>query len=185
MRKLQKVIATVLVTVMALNVVACGEKNVEAIDEVAAVRGIDEDTETIYIDDEAIALAGEATSSEAALAAAQVAFNLVNDRRVSAGLGKLDWSNALTAAAMVRAQELVDLFSHDRPNGSPWYTVDSSCMFGENLAKLYYTGEDVYQAWMNSPTHAANIMEGSYKTVGIAVYQAPNGNWYWAQEFGY
>ena len=38
---------------------------------------------------------------------------------------------------------------------------------------------------MNSPTHAANIMDSGYKTVGIAVFQAADGNWYWAQEFGY
>ena len=38
---------------------------------------------------------------------------------------------------------------------------------------------------MNSPTHKANIMDGGYKTVGIAVFQDDGGNWYWAQEFGY
>ncbi len=185
MKKFNRVIATVLVTVLALTTVACGEKKVKSVDDMAAVRGIDEDTDTIYIDDEAIALAGEATSSEAALAAASVAFDLVNQKRTAAGLGALAWSDALTSAALVRAQELVSLFSHDRPNGTAWYTVDSSVMYGENLAKLYYTGDSVVDAWMASPTHAANIMDGGFKTCGIAVFQADNGNWYWAQEFGY
>ncbi len=185
MKKFKRIIATMMVTVLALSVVACGEKQAEAIDDVAAVRGIDEDTDTIYIDDEAIALAGSATSSESALAAATTAFNLVNQKRSAAGLGTLTWSDALTSAALVRAQEIVSTFSHSRPNGSAWYTVDSSVMFGENLAKLYYTGDSVVDAWMASPTHAANIMDSGFKTVGIAVYQADNGNWYWAQEFGY
>ncbi len=185
MKRFKRVIATVMVTVLAMTTVACGEKKVESIDDLAAVRAIGEDSDTIYIDDEAIALAGEATSSEAALAAANAAFALVNQKRTAAGLGALSWSNALTSAAMVRAQELVTLFSHDRPNGTAWYTVDSSVMYGENLAKLYYTGDSVVDAWMASPTHAANIMEAGFKSVGIAVYQADNGNWYWAQEFGY
>ena len=185
MKKFKRIIATMLVAVMTISMVACGEKQVEAIDDMAAVRGIDEDTDTIYIDDEAIALAGEATSSEAALAAASAAFSLVNQKRSAAGLGSLTWSDKLTSAAMVRAQEIVSSFSHNRPNGSAWYTVDSSVMYGENLAKLYYTGDSVVDAWMASPTHAANIMDGGFKTVGIAVYQADNGNWFWAQEFGY
>lgn len=185
MKKFNRVIAAVMVTVMALSAVACSEKKTEAIDDMAAIRGIDEDTDSIYIDDEAIALAGEATSSEAAVAAASVAFDLVNQKRAAAGLGTLAWSEPLTQAARVRAQELVQLFSHDRPNGTAWYTVDSSVMYGENLAKLYYTGDSVVDAWMASPTHAANIMDGGFKTCGIAVFQADNGQWFWAQEFGY
>ena len=185
MRKVKRILATVMVAVFTLTIVACGAKQTEAVDDMAAVRGIDEDTDTIYIDDEAIALADSATSSETALAAANAAFNLVNQKRAAAGLSTLAWSDKLSAAALVRAQELVSLFSHDRPNGTAWYTVDSTVMFGENLAKLYYTGDAVVDAWMASPTHAANIMDGGFKTVGIAVYQAENGNWYWAQEFGY
>ncbi|WP_051656690.1 CAP domain-containing protein [Butyrivibrio sp. AE3004] len=185
MKKFRRVIATMVAVVISLNVMACGAKQAATIDDVAALRGINEDTENIYIDDEAIALAGEATTSQGAMAAAQAAFALVNQKRSAAGLGQLSWSDALTQAALVRAQEIVGTFSHSRPNGTEWYTVNSSIMYGENLAKLYNTGDAVVDAWMASPTHAANIMEGGFKTVGIAVFQADNGNWYWAQEFGY
>ncbi|WP_155834039.1 CAP domain-containing protein [Butyrivibrio sp. VCD2006] len=185
MKKFKRAIATVVAVVFSLNLMACGAEKVATIDDVAALRGINEDTENIYIDDAAIALAGEATTSEGALAAAQSAFSLVNQKRTAAGLGALAWSEPLTQAALVRAQEIVGTFSHSRPNGSAWYTVDSTIMYGENLAKLYNTGDSVVAAWMASPTHAANIMEAGFKTVGIAVFQAENGNWYWAQEFGY
>ena len=171
MKKFKRVIATVVAVVFSLNVMACGAEKVAKIDDVAALRGINEDTDT--------------TTSEGALAAAQAAFNLVNQKRTAAGLGALSWSDALTQAALVRAQEIVGTFSHSRPNGDAWYTVNSSIMYGENLAKLYNTGDSVVAAWMASPTHAANIMEAGFKTVGIAVFQAENGNWYWAQEFGY
>ena len=109
----------------------------------------------------------------------------MNQKRAAQGLSQLVWSDALTSAAQVRANEITTSFSHTRPNGSDFWTVDSNVQYGENLAKLYQSADAVYTAWMNSPTHAANILDGGYKTVGIAVFQAADGNWYWAQEFGY
>ena len=185
MKKFKRVIATVVAVVFSLNVMACGADKVAKIDDVAALRGINEDTDTIYIDEKAIALNDKIVTAESAEAAAQAAFNLVNAKRTAAGLGALSWSGELREAALVRAREIVDAFSHTRPDGNAWYTVNSNIMFGENLAKLYNTGDSVVDAWMASPTHAANIMESGFKTVGIAVFQAENGNWYWAQEFGY
>jgi uncharacterized protein YkwD len=55
---------------------------------------------------------------------------------------------------------------------------------GENIAGNS-TNKAAVDAWMNSPTHRANIMDGSFVTVGMAIYQTDNGSWYWAQEFGY
>ena len=109
----------------------------------------------------------------------------MNQQRVAQGLAALVWSDALTSAAQVRASEITSSFSHTRPNGSEFWTVDSSVQYGENLAKLYQSADSVYDAWMNSPTHAANIMDSGYKTVGIAICQTADGSWYWAQEFGY
>ena len=185
MRKYKKVLAVALATVIAFTFIACGSKGNSIIDDQAAVRGLDEGVGEIYIDDEAIALAGTAVSTQAAIEACQAVFNLMNQERAARGLAALVWSNALTNAAQVRAIEITDVFSHTRPNGSDFWTVDSSCQYGENLAKLYQSADSVYTAWMNSPTHAANIMDGGYKTVGIAISQTEDGSWYWAQEFGY
>ncbi|MCR5100687.1 MAG: CAP domain-containing protein [Butyrivibrio sp.] len=170
---------------MTLSCAACGAKADAVIGDQAATRGADEGAGEIYIDDEAIALAGSAASSAAASSAARAAFDLVNQQRASAGLGTLTWSDGLASAALVRAQEIVGTFSHTRPDGSAWYTVNSSIMYGENLAKLYNSADGVVAAWMASPTHAANIMDGGFKTMGISVYQTEDGSWYWAQEFGY
>ncbi|SFB71045.1 CAP domain-containing protein [Butyrivibrio sp. YAB3001] len=185
MKKFKKVFAVTLAVVMAFTFVACGSSSNSVIDDQAAVRGLDEGVGEIYIDDEAIALAGSAASSQAALDACQAVFALMNQERVARGLAALAWSNALTNAAQVRASEITTTFSHTRPNGSDFWTVDSSCQYGENLAKKYQSADSVYTAWMNSPTHAANIMDGGYKTVGIAICQTEDGSWYWAQEFGY
>ena len=86
---------------------------------------------------------------------------------------------------MVRAAECEKSFSHTRPDGTEWWTVDSSLMYGENLASGYYDADSVVSAWMTSPGHKANILNAGYATVGIAVYQTLNGTWYWAEEFGY
>ena len=171
--------------VLAFTFVACGSTKEGALDGGAAARGAEEGAGEIYIDDEAIALAGSASSSQAAIDACAGVFNLMNQQRAAQGLSALVWSDALTSAAQVRANEITTSFSHTRPNGSDFWTVDSNVQYGENLAKLYQSADSVYAAWMNSPTHAANIMDGGYKTVGIAICQTGDGSWYWAQEFGY
>jgi uncharacterized protein YkwD len=186
MKKFKKVFAVSMALVLAFTFVACGSTSADSvIDDQAAVRGMDEGVGEIWIDDEAIALAGSAASSQAAIDACYAVFNLMNQERVARGLAALVWSDALTNAAQVRASEITSVFSHTRPNGSDFWTVDSNVQYGENLAKLYQSADSVYTAWMNSPTHAANIMDGGYKTVGIAVCQTGDGSWYWAQEFGY
>ena len=185
MKKFKKLLSMVLTGALVLSLIACGATSQSAVDDQAAVRGLDEGAGEIWIDDEAIALAGSAASSQAALDACTAVFNIMNQQRVARGLSELAWSQALTNAAQVRANEITTSFSHTRPNGSAFWTVDSSCQYGENLAKLYQSADAVYTAWMNSPTHAANIMDGGYKTVGIAICQTGDGSWYWAQEFGY
>ena len=88
------------------------------------------------------------------------ALDIVNAKRAENGLAALNWSNGLESCAMVRAQEAASKFSHTRPNGKDWYTVNSELMWGENLAKGYDSAQSVVDAWMASPTHAANILAG-------------------------
>ena len=57
-------------------------------------------------------------------------------------------------------------------------------MYGENLAMGYSSASGVVNGWMNSPSHKANIMNGSFNSCGISIIEA-NGQWHWAQEFGY
>ena len=185
MKKINKVLAVMVAVVLAFTFIACGAVKDGSIDDQAASRGIHEGEGEIYIDDEAIALAGSAASSQAAIDACSAVFNLMNQQRAAQGLAALVWSDALTDAAQVRANEITTAFSHTRPDGSAFWTVNSNVQYGENLAKLYQSADSVYAAWMNSPTHAANIMDSGYKTVGIAICQTGDGSWYWAQEFGY
>ncbi len=123
--------------------------------------------------------------SEGLRAQALAAFGLVNANRLNAGLSELTWDFNLEDAAAVRAVECSQKFSHTRPNGNPWYTVNSKVQGGENLAYGYNTADKATVAWMNSPTHKYNIMLPAFKRLGIAVYVGSDGKMYWAQEFGY
>jgi uncharacterized protein YkwD len=182
MKKMKKVIAVAAVVSLLAALAGCGSK-AGSLDGGAGTRDRASADGQVFIPDEKVALAAN-PGDPALLAAAQAALDLVNQERAAAGLSNLSWSNGLAAAASVRAQEIVTLFSHTRPDGSDWWTVDGNIMFGENLAQLYQSPEDVVNAWMNSPTHRANIMDGEFNTCGIAIYSV-GGDWYWAQEFGY
>lgn len=122
--------------------------------------------------------------SQAQQIACTAVFNLMNQVRVQNGLAVLVWNTALEHAAQVRAKEAATKWSHTRPDGSDFWTVDPEVQYGENLAKNYKTADKAYEAWMKSPTHAENIMDAKYRTVAIAIHQADNGQWYWAEEFG-
>ena len=134
----------------------------------------------IIIDPQTTALAGSLSTlnpdSDLVLAA-------INVEREKAGLPDLQKNMDLVIAAVIRAQEQEQLFSHTRPDGSEWWTVNSAVCYGENLSKGY-NAKEVTNAWMNSPTHREVIMT-NYNTCGVGIYTAPSGIIYMAAEFGY
>lgn len=109
----------------------------------------------------------------------------INKEREEIGLNDLIYSNGLTSAGQVRAQECEDLFSHTRPDGSDWYTVNETIMFGENLSMGYDTADDVVQAWMDSQTHRELIYDEEFQTCGVGIYKGKDNIMYIAGEFGY
>lgn len=161
-------------------------KEAKAITDQAVTRkeGIPEDG-IVYIEPELVSLAESLSGNADSAAAARSAFDMVNTRRQEAGLSPLTWNSGLEQAAAVRAIEASQLFSHTRPDGSDWWTVNSDLMYGENLAKGYSTADSAVQAWMDSPTHKANILDGEFKSIAITIHINNNGQWFWAQEFGY
>lgn len=107
----------------------------------------------------------------------------VNQIRVANGLNSLRYDASLEGAADVRANETTVRFSHTRPDGSDWYTVNPDLMYGENLADGYTTADAVVNAWMASPGHKANILKPDFTTVAVSTV-VKDGKTYWAQEFG-
>ena len=125
---------------------------------------------------------GAAQAATLVTANAQSVVNQVNRERAARGLSTLRIDPALTAAAQIRAKEIVQKFSHTRPDGTKWSTV-SSAAYGENIAKGQKTADKVMAAWMSSSGHRANILRASYGSIGVACLQS-GGVYYWVQLFG-
>lgn len=97
-----------------------------------------------------------------------------NDERADAALPPLLRSETLDAAAALKAKDMAaqEYFAHYSPTGvSPWHWFDEAGYVyvhaGENLAVHFTDSDEVVEAWMDSPTHRANIMNGNYQEIGI------------------
>ena len=115
-------------------------------------------------------------------------LRLCNEQRRANGLDDLTTREDLWQdVAMVRANELVTLFSHDRPNGTDCFTawddagMDNCWTVGENIAQGQASAEEVVNAWMNSPGHRANILDEDYENLATGyVSSGPS----YSQNFG-
>ena len=103
-----------------------------------------------------------------------VIVDLTNDERSSERVGTLTRSALLDKAANLKAEDMAknEYFAHYSPTGvSPWYWLDQAgynyLHAGENLAVHFTDSSDVLSAWMDSPSHRANIMNGDYIEIGI------------------
>ena len=130
----------------------------------------------------------EEDASETSFAHQVVA--LVNAERKKAGLSEVTLDEKVEAAALVRAKETEQSFSHTRPNGSNFSTAlkEQGVSYrgsGENIAWGQKTPEDVMKAWMNSEGHRANILNARFTKIGVGYYQNARGTNYWTQLFTY
>lgn len=105
-----------------------------------------------------------------------VLINLLNRDRQYLGLPPLEENPELNEAAFLKANDLLekDYFSHQSPEGvSPWYWLKKAGydyeIAGENLAIGFLDSEEVYSAWLDSPSHRANLLNPRYKNIGLAV----------------
>lgn len=105
-----------------------------------------------------------------------------NMERSGRGLGALRVDAELMRAARVRAGEIVQKFSHTRPDGTRWKTV-SSAAYAENIARGQKTADKAVAAWMSSEGHRRNILREGYRTTGVACVKSGNV-YYWVQLFG-
>lgn len=183
--KLRDVGITLLIFVLLLTLMIILNFDASSgIDKTKAFRTVADVIQEPYsFDDEAIALS-ESASDTGLRAEAIEASNMVNEIREDAGLDPLVWDANLESVADVRASEISENFSHTRPNGKQWYTVNSKIQGGENLAYGFDNAEDVVDAWMDSPTHRDNILYDDFAKVAISIYEE-DGTYYWSQEYGY
>lgn len=103
-------------------------------------------------------------------------IELTNNERTKLGLGPLKENEALAKAALMKADNMFEenYWAHFAPSGyTPWdFILGAGYQFtfaGENLAKNFYTADDIVAAWMASPTHKENILNPRYQDIGIVV----------------
>jgi len=102
--------------------------------------------------------------------------NLTNQNRKDQNLATLKVSPLLNKVAELKAKDMAEkgYFAHVNPEGKePWYWFNlvgyNYAFAGENLAVDFTDSLDVSKAWMNSPTHRANIVKNSYTEMGTGV----------------
>lgn len=118
-------------------------------------------------------------------------LTLVNKERAKQGLSALSWGTTCEGAANTRAKELMQSYSHTRPDGSSWSTAcpipQTGGMSGENLnaGNAAVSPETVVASWMNSPEHRANILNKDFKYLSVGFVFDPNSQYktYWSQIF--
>lgn len=110
-----------------------------------------------------------------ALILPKVLVELANVDRRTSSLPSLTVNPILEETARRKALDMAaqGYFAHTSPDGkSPWYwfaeTGYNFSYAGENLAVNFTDSIDVERAWMNSPGHRANILNGNFAEIGIA-----------------
>jgi hypothetical protein len=103
-----------------------------------------------------------------------------NFARTASGFGALKINDKLSQAAKNKAENMLEVgyWSHNAPDGTaPWHWIKSAgydyINAGENLARGFNTTDSIMQAWLDSQSHRANILNRDYSEVGFA---AVNGD---------
>ena len=118
----------------------------------------------------------------------QRVFELINEKRIEAGVPALTYSIEAGEAADIRVKEASIVFSHNRPDGRTCFTVldelaiDDYMFAGENLAAGFKTPESVVAGWFASEGHKENMLSADYNRVGIGCYKSGD-RYYWSQMF--
>ena len=123
-------------------------------------------------------------------------LRLVNDYRLVLGLSPLIPSARLGDAARAHARHMIEhrFVSHMTPEGLPPSARLSLAnldwtLASENVASTYTTPRDVFESWMGSPTHRANIESDKFTHAGVGycIDSTPTADFpyvhYWAMAF--
>ncbi|MGW7269269.1 sigma-70 family RNA polymerase sigma factor [Streptomyces sp. NPDC054864] len=134
--------------------------------------------------------APQAPQAPAGNSYSQEVTRLANAERAKSGCGPLTLNSKLGDAAQGHSDDMAerDFFDHTNPDGEdPGDRVTAAgykwSTYGENIAAGQRTPSAVMDSWMNSSGHRANILNCSFKEIGIGYRQGSGGPW-WTQNFG-
>jgi uncharacterized protein YkwD len=109
----------------------------------------------------------------------QSILNRVNIYRKSQNLGELKFNKILNIAAKNKAidMKMSNYFSHNSPNNIKWndFVINNGYHYvvaGENLARGYFTPDELIRDWLSSEKHKENIIFPEFTETGIAILQS-------------
>lgn len=110
-------------------------------------------------------------------------LNETNIRREQNSVTKVQLNEQLSDAARRKGADMFaeQYWAHVSPSGKdPWSFIAAAgynfLFAGENLARDFGDSKSVVNAWMNSPTHRDNLVNGRYKDVGFAIVDGKYGD---------
>lgn len=104
-------------------------------------------------------------------------YNAINKRRASSKLVKLTMDKKLQDDAMSRAAELVVLFSHTRPNGEKYITINEYVL-AEVIDESTKTNmEAVLNDTLKNSKNKSIVMNKDYRYIGIGCVQYKGRNY--------
>ena len=103
---------------------------------------------------------------------------LVNQRRSTIGCRALIWDERLARVAQRHSEAMADqgFFSHvDRKGNDPFDRMRAAGISfraaAENIAEGQVSAREVYDGWVRSPGHRANLQNCGYTHHGIGLYR--------------
>ncbi|HRH23571.1 MAG TPA: CAP domain-containing protein [Candidatus Magasanikbacteria bacterium] len=122
-------------------------------------------------------------------------IDLTNEIRAREGIPLLEYSERLAQSSLHKALDMTEqqYFEHVSPQGKRLrdFLKDVGYAYsiaGENLAVGFSSPESMVEAWVESPTHYANLIDPDFNDIGIGSSVGMYGNniaVYVAQHFGH
>lgn len=105
---------------------------------------------------------------------------LHNIERGSRELQQLNLDPELAKRSQMHAEwmALNNSLKHSKLGGTD-YSIE-----GENIAKGHISEEEVVKAWMDSPGHRKNILNGKFTNAGFGYAKRSDGTTFWCAQFG-
>lgn len=118
-------------------------------------------------------------------------LKLTNAAREREGHPPLRLNEALTKAAQGHADDMAkrDYFDHVSPDGATMVIRIERVNYSyrgiaENIAMGQRNPKEAVASWLKSPGHRRNILNGSYRDLGVGVAKDKKGIPRWVQVFG-
>jgi len=120
-------------------------------------------------------IAAERFTPEWIEAQRQEVVRLVNIERERVGLQRLESDANIMHAAQIRATELAQTYSHERPDGSRWHTVFEQVGVqerpsGENIHRAVHSAESAMNGWVRSQGHRNNLLNEEAVVIGVRIH---------------